>query len=112
MKRLTAGWRGAVERFTIDSVVAGEEFEGHRPTKLEGRWRTGSTGDAGPGWFLVSTDQPLGLLAAYLLEPASEDGVPTWNFLEGRLVAGHEYPILRSRQRVRVDAEDFDASSR
>ncbi|MEZ0336271.1 MAG: M14 family metallopeptidase [Gemmatimonadales bacterium] len=112
VKRLTAGWRGAVERFTIDSVVAGEEFEGHRPTKLEGRWRTGSTGDAGPGWFLVSTDQPLGLLAAYLLEPASEDGVTTWNFLEGRLVAWHEHPILRSRQRVRVDAEDFDASSR
>ncbi len=119
--RLAADWRGPVERFIVDSVIAGAEFEGHRPVRLEGRWRAGSPGVAGSGWFLVSTDQPLGLLAAYLLEPASEDGVTTWNFLDGSLASGSDHPVLRSRGPVRVagvplaappDSEDRNASSR
>jgi len=48
----------------------------------------------------TSTMQPLGVLAAYLLEPASEDGVATWNLLDDALSAGRPYPILRSRRAV------------
>jgi hypothetical protein len=44
----------------------------------------------------VRTAQTLGLLAAYLLEPASEDGVVTWSLLDAGLSAGRPYPILRS----------------
>lgn len=100
--RLTRGWRGEVERFRIDSLVSGAPFEGHRTLTIEGRWDPPSAADAAPGWYLVSTDQPLGLLAAYLLEPASEDGVATWNFLDGAVQAGGKSPILRSRQPVRA----------
>ncbi|HET9514875.1 MAG TPA: hypothetical protein VFO95_13165, partial [Gemmatimonadales bacterium] len=56
------------------------------------------------GWFLVETAQPVGHFAGYLLEPASEDGVATWNLVEP-LVAGGVYPILRSRSPVRAAAD-------
>jgi hypothetical protein len=113
VNRLTSTWRGMAERFIIDSVIVGERFEGHRPVTLEGRWGQATTADAAPGWCVVSTDQPLGLLAAYLLEPASEDGVVTWNFLDGQLAGGGAYPILRSRRPVRAaNPEDSNAAAR
>lgn len=84
-----------LERFVVDSIRQEPRFEGHRPTVIEGRWRQ-YAGEAGPGWYRVRTAQPLGLLAAYLLEPASEDGIVTWNLLDAELVAGRAYPILRS----------------
>ena len=51
-----------------------------------------------PGWYLVPTGQRLGLLAAWLLEPASEDGLATWNFLDRDLRRGQDHPVLRVRQ--------------
>jgi hypothetical protein len=85
-----------LERFMVDSVRREPLFEGHRPMVVSGRWAP-YAGEAGSSWYRVDTAKPLGLLAAYLLEPASEDGVVTWNFLDAELAAGHAYPILRSR---------------
>jgi len=45
------------------------------------------------------------VLAAYLLEPASEDGVVTWNLVDARLAAGRPYPILRSRRPVAASGD-------
>jgi hypothetical protein len=47
------------------------------------------------GAFLVRTGQPLGSLAVYLLEPASEDGLAAWNFMDGWLKHGEELPVYR-----------------
>lgn len=46
------------------------------------------------GWWLVSTAQPLGTLAAYLLEPMAEDGLAAWGLVDG-VEEGNEYPVLR-----------------
>jgi hypothetical protein len=83
---------------SVDSL-----FEGHRTVELAGRW-TGGAADTtlSSGWFLVSTEQPLGTLAAYLLEPASEDGVVTWNLLDRELQVGSAYPILRAMRPTRA----------
>lgn len=98
VQRLTAPWRGDAEGFRIDSVTAAPNpFEGHRNVSVEGRWMPKSGTEIGAGWYLVSTDQRLGVLAAYLLEPASEDGFVTWNFLDRDLRRGGEAPILRVR---------------
>jgi dipeptidyl-peptidase-4 len=50
---------------------------------------------ASAGSVLVRTDQPLGHLAAYLLEPQAEDGLATWNFFDKALAAGKPFPVLR-----------------
>lgn len=97
VERLTAPWRGAMEAFRVDSLVPGRgPFEGHRAIRVEGAWR-GLDGEVPAGWLWVPTDQPRGLLAAWLLEPASEDGVATWNLLDRGLRPRADAPIRRVR---------------
>jgi hypothetical protein len=102
---LTEPWKVAAEAFILDTLTVGSLFEGHRTAQAEGRWNTRlSDSLISPGWYLVRTRQPLGVLAAYLLEPASEDGIVTWNLLDHELQAGSSYPILRVRTAPRIAA--------
>lgn len=50
-----------------------------------------------PGDVLVPTDQTLGTLAVYLLEPESDDGLIRWGLLDGSLHPGAILPIVRIR---------------
>lgn len=94
---LADGWRAPTEAFTVDSVThAPRKFEGHFATSVEGRWGAEAPGQVSDRWYYVSTAQPLGLLAAYLLEPDSEDGLVTWNVLDAELAPGKPYPILHA----------------
>ncbi len=52
--------------------------------------------------ILVRTAQALGTLAAYLLEPQSEDGLCTWNFFDAGLAEGKDYPVLRLPAQVPI----------
>jgi dipeptidyl aminopeptidase/acylaminoacyl peptidase len=47
------------------------------------------------GSSVIVTDQPLGQLAGYLLEPNAEDGLATWNLFEDSLAVGRDFPVLR-----------------
>jgi hypothetical protein len=95
VSRLREDWSGPVEAFRVESVtVAPVAFEGHRIVTVSGRW-TARQANATAGWYYVSTDQRLGVFAAYLLEPASEDGYATWNFLDRDLEPGRDAPVLR-----------------
>ena len=53
--------------------------------------------------LVVRTAQPLGTLAALLLEPQSEDGLCTWNFFDSGLAEGQDFPVLRLPRRVSLD---------
>jgi hypothetical protein len=100
---LTRPWRASAQGFTIDTLAIGSLFEGHRTVQAEGRWSSQPADTAlVAGWYLVRTGQPLGLLAAYLLEPASEDGVVTWNLLDRELQPRTMYPILRVTAQPRI----------
>jgi len=50
--------------------------------------------ELGAGTLIVQTAQPLGRLAAWLLEAESCDGLTTWNFFDSVLREGAEYPVL------------------
>ena len=104
VRRLKTAWEGASETFQIDSLVVEPLFEGHRTIRLEGKWNP-ATSSVPAGWFLVVTDQPLGLLAAYLLEPASEDGLVTWNVFDRNLRARGVAPVTRVRVLPNVPSE-------
>ena len=98
VERISRPLKISVQQFTVDSLSVDSLFEGHRSVEIEGKWRNERLDSVvTAGWFRVSTDQPLGTLAAYLLEPASEDGVVTWNLLDRELQPGQPYPILRAR---------------
>ncbi len=82
-----------VVRYKIESRKELPLFQAHRLQKLEVRsekieWPSGG------GW-LVSTKQPLGRLATYLLEPHSDDSLAVWNFFDPQLKEGAPYPVLR-----------------
>ena len=81
LMRLNAEWRGdAGPQFVVDStVVASQAFEGRRLVRLVGRWEPGRPVTLASGTVVVRTAQPLGVLAMYLLEPESDDGIVAWD---------------------------------
>jgi hypothetical protein len=88
-----------VERFTMDSVVRSPtRFQKHFETRLEGRWAA-ERRTLPAGSYVVRTGQPLAILAHYLLEPESDDGLATWNGF-GPLRAGEVFPVARVVQPV------------
>ena len=63
--------------------------------RVDGQWGEPAADSLPAGGFLISTDQRLGMLAAFLLEPASEDGYTTWNFFDRSLRARGMHPVRR-----------------
>jgi hypothetical protein len=90
------------ERFVVDSVIRNpRQFQGHQEVRLTGRWES-ATYTVEPGAYIVRAAQPLGILALYLLEPQSDDGLVTWNFLDQWLRPGGNYPVGRLTDRITV----------
>jgi len=88
--------RRSVEQFAIAGVChADQAFQGHRATSLTGRFKRREV-EVPAGSLVVRTNHRLGRLVFYLLEPESDDGLTTWNFLDAALRAGGTHPILKS----------------
>ncbi len=84
-----------VESFVIDSVKkAGRPFQGHQAVTLTGHYKK-ETIEFPVGSIVVRAAQPLGTLAAYLLEPESDDGLTSWNFFDAYLGEGKVHPIYK-----------------
>ena len=83
-----------VEVFTADSVQTSErEYQRRHPTRLFGSW-TKVSRELPAETVVVSTDQPLGRLAALLLEPLSDDGLAAWSVLE--VSEDQVFPVFRT----------------
>ena len=54
------------------------------------------------GTIIVRTAQPLGILACYLLEAESDDGLVDWNFFDAYLEAGNTFPVYKLMQNVNL----------
>jgi zinc carboxypeptidase len=96
MSRLSRPWSGdAGPQFTVDStLIAPQEFEGHKLVRLAGRWEPRSvTLDAGT--YIVRVAQPLGVLAMYLLEPESDDGIVAWDVALRSSGTAGTAPVIR-----------------
>jgi hypothetical protein len=74
---------GPAQSFAVDSTTRDTAaFQGHRQAHVFGHWSPSAEPVQGP-CYEVSTHQRLGVLAVYLLEPESDDGLVTWNVVEG-----------------------------
>ncbi|MDB6066738.1 MAG: peptidase carboxypeptidase [Pedosphaera sp.] len=104
VEELTAPLTTEVESFVIGNVEkAPRQFQGHNQVKLTGEYSKELV--VFPvGTILVRTAQPLGTLAAYLLEPETSEGLVTWNFLDDYLTPGKTYPIHRLMNEAAVHA--------
>jgi hypothetical protein len=104
-----------VEKFRAEKVTrASRRIQGHDNVKVI--WRSDKEKMRfEPGTYFVRTSQPLGLLAAYLLEPESDDGLVSWSFLEAYLEPEKVLPVyklMRSRDLKRVETRSSKSEER
>lgn len=98
VERMQQSWVGPMERFLVDTVIrSARPNEGHCGVRVEGHWMATAADSVRVRSFLVPTNQRFGLLAAFLLEPSSEDGYTTWNFFDRSLRAHAPHPVRRVR---------------
>jgi hypothetical protein len=96
-ERARAASRRSVDQFVITTVTRSERlFQGHHEVTLTGRFEHHDV-DVPAGSLVVRTDQPLGRVAFYLLEPESNDSLGTWNALDADLAPGKIHPVLKGR---------------
>lgn len=87
-----------VDVYRLTKVTTAErEFQKHKLATLEVVART-EMRTIPAGTFRIRTEQRLGNMASFLLEPQSEDGLATWNFFDDGLAVGKDYPILRAQK--------------
>jgi hypothetical protein len=95
VEELTAPITNETQVFVINSATKSERrFQGHNEMKLTGQYQTDRMVFP-EGTRVVRAAQPLGTLVVNLLEPESDDGLVTWNFLDGHLDSGKPYPIFK-----------------
>jgi hypothetical protein len=99
VEELREGAKLDVEAYKVGKVERRELFQKHKPVLLEVTARKEARRFPA-GTILVRTGQPLGNLAAFLLEPESMDGLVTWNFFDKVVAKGKDFPVLRLPKRV------------
>ena len=100
VERLVEPARLNVEIFTVSNLTAASRsMQGHYPSAVEGQAAIGVR-DFSAGAYFVRTAQPLANVAAYLLEPRSDDGLVFWNYFDRYLAfqwwpEPKEYPVYK-----------------
>jgi hypothetical protein len=98
--QLAAPMTTEVTSFVVEAIEKSPKpFQNHNEVKLKGRYSVERV-TLPAGTRLVRLAQPLGLLAAYLLEPESDDGLTNWNFLDQWLQVGKPAPIRKVMSKV------------
>ena len=86
MEKLSEASKIEVERFEITELNGSARLnQGHYTNSVKGSFVKGLV-EFPAGTIVVRTGQPLANLAAYLLEPQSNDGLLTWNYFDRYLV--------------------------
>ena len=113
VERLTAPASLEVEAFRIKEIKGAERlYQGHRTNTVKGEYAV-ETREFPAGTFVVRLAQPLGRLAAYLLEPESDDGLLVWNFFDRDIVSqwgrgAQTYPVYKLRAPANLASESVD----
>jgi dipeptidyl-peptidase-4 len=113
VERLTEPANLEAEAFRISEIKGAERlYQGHRTNTVKGDYAVEKR-EFSAGTFLVRTAQPLGRLAAYLLEPESDDGLLVWNAFDRDIVSqwgrgAQTYPVYKLHSPVNLATEAYD----
>lgn len=106
--RLTKAEKLEVESFRMTDLKPEKRLnQGHYLHSATGSWQKVKT-EFKTGTYIIRTAQPLANLAAYLLEPQTNDGLLTWNFLDRYLLPQWEkgfnpYPVYKIINPVKIE---------
>jgi hypothetical protein len=96
VERLDAAATVTGQAFSVDTVMDKGRSETPRMMKdVGGTWGAPAARSLPAGTYIVRAGQPFGLVAFFLLEPLSEDGLTQWSFYDGILAPHAEFPIFR-----------------
>jgi hypothetical protein len=102
-----------VERFNITELKGESRLnQGHYTNSIKGSF-IHDTIEFQSGTVVVRMAQPLANLAAYLLEPESNDGLTTWNYLDRYLVpqwgSGYNpYPVYKVLNKLDIKTVEIN----
>ena len=105
MEKLSSDSKIEVQQFEISDLIGATRLnQGHYTNTISGKYLSSQV-DFPAGTIVVRTAQPLGNLAAYLLEPQSNDGLIFWNFFDRYLVPQwgmgyNPYPVYKVLNRI------------
>jgi hypothetical protein len=100
VERLTEAVTLETEAFRIKEIKGAERlYQGHRTNAVKGEYAVEKR-EFPKGTLVVRTAQALCRLAAYLLEPESDDGLLVWNFFDRDIVSqwgrgAQTYPVYK-----------------
>jgi hypothetical protein len=100
IEKLVSPVKTEAEIFEITGLKPAPRLnQGHYTDEISGNYRTG-TFDFPSGTYVIRTAQPLANVAAYLLEPGSDDGFVYWNYFDKYLVPQwgsgfNQFPVYR-----------------
>lgn len=103
VKRLRVDTLVEAEAYTFTQVEKSPEYQRHATLRTE-LTSERKTVLVDSGSIVVETSQPLGKLAAYLLEPDADDSLVSWNFFDPDIAPGNTYPVLRLTTPLALDA--------
>jgi hypothetical protein len=112
VERLTEAAAFETEAFRIKEIKGAERlYQGHRTNTVKGEYAVEKR-EFPKGTWLVRLAQPLGRLAAYLLEPESDDGLLVWNTFDRDIVAQWgrgvmTYPVYKLYAPVNLVSEAY-----
>ncbi len=110
LEKLTEPAKLDVEKFEISELKGAARLnQGHYTNTIKGRFLK-ETVAFPAGTVVIRTAQPLANLAAYLLEPQSNDGLMTWNFLDRYLVPQwgmgyNPYPVYKVIEKTEIKTQ-------
>jgi len=113
VEKLTQPVKLIVESFKVTELKGQERpYQGHRLSSVNGEYAEEEM-DFPAGTLFIPMAQPLGKVAAYLLEPESDDGFLVWNFFDRHLVPqwgrGQQvYPVYKLLQPTPMAKEVFE----
>jgi len=99
-----------VEAFRVKEIKSAERaYQGHHLNQVKGEYAV-ETKLFPAGTLIIPTAQPLGGLAAYLLEPESDDGLLVWNFFDRYIIPQwsrelQTYPVYKLVRPVNLARE-------
>ncbi len=98
-----------VESFSIESLTAEKRLnQGHYTNNVKGDYKK-ELKEFPVGTFVIKTNQKLGNLAVYLLEPQSDDGLLLWNYFDKYLVPQwgegyYPYPVYKLLKETEISS--------
>ena len=97
-----------VESFQLTELKAEQRLnQGHFLQTAQGSWRP-KTSEFKAGTYVIRMAQPLANVAVYLLEPQTNDGLLTWNFLDRYLQPQwgrgfNAFPVYKILKPVKIE---------